>query len=155
MNEKLGILRAMAISQLISQCSDIFRNKEADMIIGDFDSGLISLIPSSKILDKIIELSTVQIYHSKSVGEKEAGGFEVIDYLIEAFAISAYFHSFDSPSPKQKSTFRLLPEEYKVLLNEQNSVYEMLQVIIDFVSGLTDSHAVRLYQTLKGFRLPV
>ena len=155
LNEKLGILRAMAISQLISQCSDIFRNKEADMMIGDFDSGLISLIPSSKILDKIIELSTVQIYHSKSVGEKEAGGFEVIDYLIEAFAISAYFHSFGSPSPKQKSTFRLLPEEYKVLLYEQNSIYEMLQVIIDFVSGLTDSHAVRLYQTLKGFRLPV
>ena len=155
LNEKLGILRAMAISQLISQCSATFQDKEADMMSGDFDSDLISLIPSAELLDKIIELSTAQIYRSKSVGEKEVGGFEVIDYLIEAFATSAYFHYFDLSLPKQKSTLRLLPEEYKVLLNEQNSVYEMLQIIIDFVSGLTDSHAVRLYQTLKGFRLPV
>jgi len=154
LNEKLGILRAMAISELISQCSDIFQDKEPEIMRGEFDSGLAGLIPSSEALNKIIDLSTSRIYCSKLVSEKETGGFEVIDCLTEAFAAAAYFHYSDRPSPKQKSTLQLLPEEYKVLLYRQNSVYEMLQIITDFISGLTDSHAVRLYQILKGFRLP-
>ncbi|MBC6399673.1 MAG: deoxyguanosinetriphosphate triphosphohydrolase [Ekhidna sp.] len=155
LNGKLGILRAMAINQLVAQCSNIFQDKEAELMRGSFDADLTSLIPSSEALNKIMDLSISKIYRSKLVLEKEAGGFEVIDHLMEAFATAAYFRYFESPSPRQKSTLRLLPEEYEVLLNRQNSVYEMLQVIIDFISGLTDSHAVRLYQILKGFRLPV
>lgn len=155
LNEKLGILRAMAISQLISECSNVFEKNEEGMTLGTFDQDLSSLIPSSQILDQIIQLSIDKIYRSKLVLEKEAGGFEVIDHLIESFAMAVYHTYFDHPLPKHKSTHRLIPEEYKVLLEKSTSVYGSIQVVIDFISGLTDSHAVRLYQTIKGFRLPV
>ena len=106
-------------------------------------------------MKKIIDLSIDKIYRSKLVLEKEAGGFEVIDFLIEAFASAMYHVQFDKPLPKHKSTLRLLPEEYAELLRDSSSIYNSLQIINDFISGLTDSHAVRLYQTIKGFRLPV
>ncbi len=155
MNQKLGTLRAMAISQLISECSAIFEENEEQMLIGLFDSALTSLIPSSKELEEIIKLSIEKIYQSKQVLEREAGGHEVIDHLMESFIVAAYNSKFEKANPKHISTLRLLPEEFAVQLKNPLSVYETLQIIIDFISGLTDSHAVRLYQAIKGFRLPV
>lgn len=154
-NERLGTLRAMAIGQLIQECSEAFKVHEKAMRQGDFDNDLTSLIPSASALKKIIKLSIDKIYRSKLVLEKEAGGFEVIDNLIEAFAGAVYASKFDHPLPKHKSILRLLPEEYDVQLGGAQSVYEALQIVIDFISGLTDSHAVRLYKTINGYRLPV
>ncbi len=155
LNEKLGILRAMAISQLVGECSKLFQEKEEDMLRGTFDTDLTSLIPSAKAMNEIIGLSIERIYRSKLVLEKEAGGFEVIDRLIESFATAMYAKYFDSPQPKHKSILRLIPEEFIIQLDNAESVYESLQVIIDFVSGLTDSHAVRLYKTISGYRLAI
>lgn len=154
-HEQLGTLRAMAIGQLIQECSEAFIDNEEAMLKGSFDTDLTSLIPSAPAMKKIIDLSIDKIYRSKLVLEKEAGGYEVIDNLIEAFATSVYADKFDKPLPKHKSILRLLPEEYEVQLTSAESVYEALQIVIDFVSGLTDSHAVRLYKTIKGYRLPV
>ena len=154
-NERLGTLRAMAIGQLIQECSDAFKIHEKAMLQGDFDKDLTSLIPSASAIKKIIKLSIDKIYRSKLVLEKEAGGFEVIDNLIEAFATAVYASKFDHPLLKHKSILRLLPEKYEVQLDSVLSVYDALQIVIDFISGLTDSHAVRLYKTINGYRLPV
>ena len=154
-HERLGTLRAMAIGQLIQECSNAFIEHEEAMLDGSFDTDLTSLIPSAPALEEIIKLSINKIYRSKLVLEKEAGGYEVIDNLIEAFATAVYANHFDRPLPKHKSILRLLPEEYEVQLKSSKSVYEALQIVIDFISGLTDSHAVRLYKTIKGYRLPV
>lgn len=154
-NERLGTLRAMAIGQLIQECSDAFIENEEKMLDGSFDTDLTSLVPSAPAMKKIIDLSIDKIYRSKLVLEKEAGGYEVIDNLIEVFSTAVYAKYFDNPLPKHKSVLRLLPEEYEVQLDNSGSIYEALQIVIDFVSGLTDSHAVRLYKTIKGYRLPV
>ena len=154
-NERLGALRAMAIGQLIQECSEVFIANEEAMREGYFDTDLTDLIPSAPVMKKIMQLSIENIYHSKLVLEKEAGGYEVIDNLIEVFATVVYADQSDTSLPKHKTVLRLLPEEYEVQLNRANSVYELLQIVIDFVSGLTDSHAVRLYKTIKGYRLPV
>ena len=155
LNQKLGTLRAMAISFLIRECSEAFETYEPQMLDGSFDKALTDLIPSAAALDAIIKLSIRDIYQSKQVLEKEAGGYEVIDHLIEAFAVAVYSSKFDHPLPKHESIIKLLPEEFQVPLQDNLSVYETLQIIIDFVSGLTDSHAVRLYQIIKGYKLAV
>lgn len=154
LNEKLGTLRAMAIGQLIAQVSEAFISNEEKMLDGSFDESLISWIPAKEAMKQIIALSVEKIYRAKVVLEKEAGGYEVIDNLIESFAIAAYHSHFETPLPKHKSVLRLLPEEYAVQLKTAESPYELLQIVIDFVSGMTDSHAVRLYKTVKGYRLP-
>jgi dGTPase len=155
LNQKLGTLRAMAINKLIHECSQVFEDNEDGILDGSFDKALTSLLPSSSSLNKIITLSIDKIYQSKLVLEKEAGGHEVIDQLMEVFIEAAYSIKFDVAKPKHLSAIRLLPEEFKVQLDNDLTVYETLQIIIDFVSGLTDSYAVRLYQTIKGYRLPV
>ncbi|MEM9895971.1 MAG: deoxyguanosinetriphosphate triphosphohydrolase [Bacteroidota bacterium] len=154
-NERLGTLRAMAIGQLIKECSQAFEQHENDMLSGKFDTDLTSLIPSSEALKAIIKLSINKIYRSKLVLEKEAGGFEVLDHLLSAFCEAAYRFTKDELSPRQQSTLRLMPQEYRLQLEKQQSIYEVLLITCDFVSGLTDTHAVRLYKTIAGLNLPL
>lgn len=154
LNEKLGTLRAMAIGQLIRECSEAFEKNEEEMLLGRFDQALTSLIPSAESLNSIIKLSIKEIYQSKEVLEREAGGYEVIDQLVEAFATAAYNLRFSQALPRHKSILRLLPEEYRFAMEATKTTYDLLQVIVDFISSLTDSHAVRLYKTIKGYVLP-
>lgn len=157
-NEKLGLLRAMAIGQLIHQSMKVFLDNEEKMLSGEFDQALTDLIPSAKILHEISTLSVKKIYRSKLVLERETGGFEIIGKLMEAFCLGAYNQAFDVKNftPRQESILRLLPENYQIKMAHQNqSVYEMLLVITDFISSLTDTHAIKLYRTIYGFSLPV
>ena len=155
LNQKIGTLRALAINQLINECVEVFNTNEAGILAGQFDQSLTSLIPSAKALNEIIQLSIDKIYRSKIVLEKEAGGYEIIDALMKTFSESVYHSLFESALPKHKAIFRLIPEEYGHQLNSNLSVYQSMQVVTDFISGLTDSHAVRLYRTIKGYRLNV
>lgn len=154
-NEKLGVLRGMAIGQLIRECASVFETHEDEMLNGSFDQALINLIPSKGILNEIIDLSIKKIYQSKPPIEREAGGHEVMEQLIESFALSTYYWHTEKRFRKHQSMIKLMPDEYVMMLQKTSKIYDLLQVVTDFVSSLTDSHAVRLFQTIKGYRLPV
>lgn len=151
LNEKLGILRAMAIFQLVKECSDLFVEKEEELLNGTFDQALTDAIPSSEVLTEISALSVNEIYRSRQVLEREAGGYEVISKLMEAFCMAAYEKVFAKPSAKNKTIFRLLPQEYKIQLEQEGlSVYQTLQFVTDYISSLTDRYAMRLYKIVFG-----
>ncbi len=151
LNEKLGILRAMTISQLVTECSQVFVEKEEELLIGTFDQALTDVIPSAPILNEIGSLSVNKIYRSRQVLEREAGGYEVISKLMESFCLAAYEKAFDRACAKNKTIYRLLPQEYKILLEAEGiTVYQTLQYITDYISSLTDRYAVRLYKILTG-----
>jgi len=151
LNEKLGILRALAISQLVQECSDLFNEKEPELLAGTFDQALTDHIPSSKTMKVISELSVRDIYRSRVVLEKEAGGYEVIYKLMETFCTATYFQLFNKPTPRHKTVYRLLPAEIRQqLATEGLTVYESLQFVTDFISSLTDRYAVRLYKIIYG-----
>jgi len=156
-NSKLGLLRAMAIHTLVQECVTLFLAEEEHILNAEFDQALTEVIPSRNILAEISELSVNKIYRSKQVLEREAGGFEVIGKLMEAFTMAAYNKYFDQNalSPKQKSVFRLLPEEPQIKLSRPDlTVYACCQIIGDFISSLTDSYAIKLYRIVFGFSLP-
>ena len=56
-NNKLGMLRALAISQLIKECVQLFNEKEQEILEGKFDRALTECIPSAKALATITQLS--------------------------------------------------------------------------------------------------
>ncbi|MFT7233682.1 MAG: dGTPase, partial [Cyclobacteriaceae bacterium] len=73
------------------------------------------------------------------------------------FCCGAY-HKYYQPeklTPKQKTVLRLLPDNILVSMDTKNqSIYDLLLVITDFISSLTDRHAIKLYKTIYGFSLP-
>ena len=156
-NERIGLLRALAIGILIEQSAAIFIENENEILAGNFDQALTDLIPAKDILHEITKISVEKIYRSRVVLETEAAGFEVIDGLLEAFLPASYVYHFDkkSSTAKEKNLVRLLPAEIFIgLPNDENATYELIMSVIDYISGMTDTHAISLYRKIKGITLP-
>ncbi len=156
-NNKLGMLRALAISQLIHECVEAFIKHETEMLSGDFDQALTDIIPSSGALNEISVLSIEKIYRSRQVLEREAGGFEVIEQLMKAFTLAAYYKFFNKNSytPRQRSIYLLMDESVRLRLElPDQTVYQRLMIVSDFISSLTDSYAIKLYKIINGYSLP-
>ncbi|MEL6558402.1 MAG: deoxyguanosinetriphosphate triphosphohydrolase [Bacteroidota bacterium] len=156
-NEKISLLRALCINKLINESTDVFMKFEDDILSGEFDTDLISEVQSKDTLKAISKMSIEKLYRSRVVLEKEAGGFEVLENLLNSFSFSVYFkfHQPDGYNGKYKSIFRLLPENIQHYINQDVTFYQRMLYITDYISGITDRHAVSLFKRIKGISLPV
>jgi len=60
----------------------------------------------------------------------------------------------NNQAKKYTNLMRLLPPEtLQVILDNPDNMYLHLREVIDFVSGMTDTHALSLYRKIKGFQL--
>jgi dGTPase len=133
LNGKLGVLRAMAINRLLDECTTAFLDFEASILEGKFDQALTDIIPS-----QVVEI--------------EAAGHEVLPGLLHEFIEAGFHYVKGGQSRKHANLALMLPEEILSNCKQSNGdTYLILREIIDFVSGLTDRHALSLYRKIKGF----
>lgn len=150
--DRIGYLRAVAISELVNELAKVFLDEENNILSGKFENDLISEIKRANALKRIEEVSVAKIYKSRSVVEREVAGYEVLGGLLETF-IESYNKAYEKRiSSKHKSVFALLPN--RISEEIPNDLYLRLLRIIDFVSGMTDSFAVSLFRKIKGISLP-
>jgi dGTPase len=152
--ERIGYLRALAIGDLIEECATMFLAHEQEMLDGKFDKALADNCPSSQALKSIIDVSVRKIYRAPKVVEIEASGHEVLPGLLREFIQASFYFSRNEKSRKYQNLALLLPEETRSAIRESaHSEYDILREVIDFISGLTDKHALSLYRKLKGIEL--
>ena len=150
--ERIGYLRAKAISELVKELTDLFIDEEKNILSGKIEDDLLSVIPRNKYLNTITEVSRNKIYRTRSVVEREVAGYEVLGGLLDTF-ITAYNEAYEGHlSPKNRSIINLLPG--RITNNTHDDLYLRLMRVIDFVSGMTDSFAVSLFRKLRGISLP-
>lgn len=151
LNERLGILRAMAIGVLIDASTEVFLDHEKKILEGTFDEALTSLCACARALDEITKVSVEKIYRAHTVVEIEATGHRVLPGLLEEFCRAGENLVTGKSSRKYDNLTLLLPEEIRSAISGQpGNHYAMLRRVIDFVSGLTDRHALRLYRRISG-----
>jgi len=147
--DRIGYLRAVAISELVNELAKVFLDEEKNILGGKFEIDLISEIKRANALEKIKDISVEKIYKSRSVVEREVAGYEVLGGLLDTF-INAYNEAYEGKiSSKNKAVFALLPG--RITEEISDDLYLRLLRIIDFVSGMTDSYAVSLFRKLKEF----
>jgi dGTPase len=152
LDEKIGVLRAMAINKLIADVVQVFLDHEHDLLNGTFDQSLTSKGSFQPELKAIIHISVEKIYRARHVVEIETAGFEVLPGLLGEFSKAAEQLVKNNQATKYKNLARLLPAEtQETILAQPENRYLHLREIIDFVSGLTDRHALALYCKIKGF----
>ena len=151
LNEKLGVLRAMAIGELIDATTAVFLDHEQTMLEGVFDEALTELCEFHEALKKISEVSVRKIYHARHVVEIEAAGHEVLPGLLEEFVQASIHLMKNEKSRKYQNLGLLLPEEIRREIQEHpDDPYHLLRNSIDFISGMTDRHALSLFRKIKG-----
>jgi len=153
--EKVSSLRALAITELINQCVEKFIELEQNLLEGSFDKALTDNIKASPILSEIQSISFKKIYKSRPVIEREIAGFEVLNGLLATFLPSIFeLKSKQKISWHNASLLKLLPEDFNEEIKSSDSLYESILVLLDFVSGMTDSHALSMFRNIKGIAIP-
>lgn len=150
-NESIGYLRAKSINTLIYKCADVFWKNKDKIIRGDYEKSLIEDIPElQSVMKRIEEKSIEKIYNARKVVELEIAGFRIMSGLVEDFVSSAL-----TPKAKrdkeQKKILELLPNQFS--FDESSSPYVKVMHIIDFISGMTDVFALKLYRKLRGIEI--
>ncbi|HEX6889409.1 MAG TPA: dNTP triphosphohydrolase, partial [Chryseolinea sp.] len=151
--EKIGFLRALAIGDLMDECSSSFLEHEEAILDGTFDVALADHCPSKQGLKEIIKISVEKIYRARQVVEIEAAGHEVLPGLLEEFTTAGFNLMINSSSRKYQNLQQLLPVDIRIAIQSNPTVYNMLRNVLDFVSGLTDRHALSLYRKIKGISI--
>ena len=149
LNEKLGVLRALTIGELIEASTEVFLDNEKNILDGNFDSALTGLCKFKDALSVIEKVSIEKIYRTHTVVEIEASGHEVLPGLLHEFVVAGTELANPNASKKNKNLALLFPEEVRLAIEGANT-YTILRNVIDFISGLTDRHALSLYRKIKG-----
>jgi len=150
--EKIGYLRAKAISDLVNELAVTFLDEEKNILSGKLEDDLISIILKVELLNKIKDVSIEKIYRARSVVEREVAGYEVLGGLLDTF-IHAYNNYLDGNLSKRNlAIINLLPKRF--IIERDDDLYNRLLTILDFISGMTDSFAVSLFRKIKGISLP-
>ena len=144
-NERMAFLRATAINKLVDCVSTVFINNYESIMDGSFKNSLVHNLPDfeNNALEKCREFSLKNIYKHPSVVKVELTGFNVIGDLLHEFVQAAVLPE----KTYNKKLLSLIPEQFK---NEKDDMYSRIQVVLDYISNMTDLYAVQLYKDLKG-----
>ena len=148
-NEQIAYMRASVIGKLVKQCIDVFREKQDEILSGNFQKPLIDNVQLASLaaIKTIKEVSVRNIYNDRSVVEIEISGYQIIGTLLEVF-VEAILNPKEGISKKM---LMLMPDQYR---GNHATTYEKVQAVVDFVSGMTDLYALDLYRKIKGINIP-
>jgi dGTPase len=158
--EKINMLRAFSIGNVIVATGEVFAANRKAILEGDFDQDLISKTQYADLFETIGDVQKTKVYKTDRVLRIEAAGFRVIGGLLDAFAgaindVARINSRKAGPSCESEKLVQLLPDEFIGPKREPaNSAYERLLRITDYVCGMTDSYALQLFRNLSGISLP-
>lgn len=148
-NEQIAYLRSSVIGLLIKECTGVFLEHEAEILSGTFDNPLIKRISErpAQAYKHCADISFTKVYRSRDVLDIELAGFQVISTLLELM--------IDAVTSPDKAYSQLLINRVSGQYNIKSPVlYERIQAVLDYISGMTDVFALDLYRKINGNSLP-
>lgn len=148
-NEQIAYLRSSVIGLLISECTEAFLNNEAKILEGEFEGSLIRHISEqpAAAYKHCADVSMRKIYRSRDVLDIELAGFRITSTLLELM--------IDAVRSPEKAYSQLLinrvSDQYNI---KAPALYEKIQAVLDYISGMTDVYALNLYRKINGNSLP-
>jgi dGTPase len=142
--EQVIHLRAKAIDLLVREAATNFLQREQEILRGEFQGDLLALSQYQEALETIHTKARQTIFQHPHVVGVQVAGYEVLGKLFNEFA-----DALRQPNnPKSQLVLQMLPNH----LPGDDSYHQLLQVT-DFISGMTDSYATRLFQQFSGISL--
>lgn len=142
---------------MIQEIINTFKDKYEDIMNGDLQDEIIDI---SKAADIRQAYKTLQyrVFDDRNILKKEIAGWEAIYGLLEIFVKASRSKNFaESGNNYESRIYKLISTSHKHVYEKiekyPNHEYKKLQMIIDFLSGMTDTYAINLYQELTGIKL--
>ena len=153
------IVRVQGI--LISCVTDTFIKHYDEIMEGSFNSDLISASSAEYIVAALSDIAYRFVFISKPILKLEVAASAIFDFLLDRYTDA--FLYYDTPDWKQNKTAlrekltMLMSENYMRIYrkysegkSEEEKLYLRLLMVTDYICGMTDSYAKRMYQELNG-----
>ncbi len=134
-----------------------FEDNYNSIMKGELEKELIDSSSAEDIRKAYKQLQYI-VFDHKSIVKKEIAGWEAIYGLLKIFTKAAASEKFqDKGNTYESRLFKLISSNhrfvYSTIETYHKQEYKKLQLIVDYISGMTDSFAINLYQELKGIKL--
>lgn len=148
-NEQIAYLRSSVIGLLIGECKKVFVENEMAILSGSFEGSLINHISDlpRKAYLQCTKTSFARIYCSRDVLDIELAGFQIISTLLDLM--------IEAVSSPERAYSKLLIDRVSSQYNiKAPELFERVQAVLDYISGMTDVFALDLYRKINGNSLP-
>ena len=146
---------------LIGSVTDTFISNYDAIMAGDFRKDLIGASDARYIVEALSDIAYRYVFISKPILKLEVAASAIFDFLLSSY--TGAFLYYDTPYWKENKTAlrdkltMLMSENYLRIYrkyseekSEEEKLYLRLLMVTDYVCGMTDSYAKRMYQELNG-----
>ena len=142
---------------MIQEIINTFQEKYEEIMTGNLQCEIIDISKAADIREAYKNLQ-LTVFDDKNILKKEIAGWEAIYGLLKIFVQASRSKNFKPSGNNYESRiYKLISASHKYVYEHiekyPNEEYKKLQMIVDFVSGMTDSYAINLYQELTGIKL--
>ena len=151
---RVEYFRAITVGEMIREAIEVFEKNYDGLMNASFDEEFASQIARAEQFKAFKAVAKRDVYSARPVIEIEACGFEVMGGLLASFVGALETKAMNLPTGRVRSRtlLGLLPNTGADL--SKLGAYDRTLLATDFVSGMTDSFAVELYQRIRGISLP-
>jgi dGTPase len=146
-------------SIMIGSVIQAFKDNYDQIMKGELEKELLDVSSSEDIRRSFKELQK-QVFSNKKIVTKELAGDKIMTGLLEIFVKASESDKFKSDGNNLESRlYNMISSSYRHLYENfseewyQNNKYNRLRLIVDDLSGMTDSYALAVYQKLNGIKL--
>jgi dGTPase len=142
---------------MIEAIINSFQRNYDSVMRGELEKELIDVSSAADIRKTYKQLQYC-VFDDKNIVKKEIAGWEAIYGLLKIFCKASVSPNFtETGNTYESRLFKLISSNHRFVYSSiekySNSDYKKLQLIVDYISGMTDSFAINLYQELKGIKL--
>lgn len=142
--------RIIAQGFMINAVVEEFLDNLDAIVEGQYDRDLLESSYASNIR-RAFKMIGDRIFAHKSILENEIVGYNVITYLLEEF-VPAVLSEGEGANLKDRRFFNLISSNYRFIYEKfsEKSIYNRLQLAVDYISGMTDNFALNRYRKFHG-----
>ncbi|MBN1988399.1 MAG: dNTP triphosphohydrolase [Bacteroidales bacterium] len=142
---------------MIQRIVDAFEENYSRIMDGKLEEEIISVSSASDIRKAYKSLTNI-VFKDKSILKKEIAGWEAIYGLLKIFINSAVSDKFKADGNNYEARlYNIISNSHRKVFEEietyPNQEYKKMQLVVDFLSGMTDTYAINLFQELKGIKI--
>lgn len=142
---------------LIQEAARTFMEYYEEIMDGTYKGSLIEDSSCAKLMELLGDVADRKVFQSSFIYRMEAAESSVLSFLMDAFVRAAVkYNSNERMSTVEKRTVSLISENYKNAYHRQamgkdesEKLYLRILLATDYICGMTDSYAKRLYQELN------
>ncbi len=144
--------------KLIYLATESFADHYKEIMDGSFGDELLSGTEGKHIVDALGNIAIKYAFNSEPILKIEVSADQILTYLLDRLVPAAiYYDTSKKLRPIDSRMISFISDNYKTIYHiysdgksEDEKLYLRLLLVTDFVCGMTDSYAKRLYQELNG-----